>query len=97
MSGHQDEGLPLARILPAIESFPPTRDVDHCGQIEKVSPFDFYFTCSACQTCIKLRSSGAVCELEDVFDAVFSWVLTPEGSLAAEKRIDELRVDAQSN
>src|SRR5437867_1908020 len=75
-----------AALLEAIESFPTAREVTHCGQTFMVSPFDFNAHCPQCGTCIKLRSFSACAELEDVFDAVFSWMNQPNAATQASQR-----------
>ena len=74
-------------LVEAVESFPTSKDVNHCGQTFTVSPFEIYATCPACGARIKLRSSSAHMELEDLFDAFFTWLRKPEaGRLVADRQ-----------
>ena len=59
-------------LLDAIRDFPVKREVEHCGDVHNVSPFDFYFDCPACGVKIKLRAFSGSPEIEDVFDAVLA-------------------------
>ena len=73
-------------LLDAIKSFPVRRVVEHCGTSFTASAFDFYATCPACGTKLKLRSFSGEEEIEDLFDAVFEWMADPEAGEAATKR-----------
>lgn len=73
-------------LVEAIRAFPVVREVRHCGTTFRVSPFDFYATCPACGTRIKVRSFAAVTELEDVFDAVMEWMLQPGADEVVRRR-----------
>jgi hypothetical protein len=75
-----------ASLIDAIRSFPLEREVEHCGNKFTVSPFDIYATCPHCGDQIKLRSFAAAGEIEDVFDAVFEWLLQPEARELAKAR-----------
>jgi hypothetical protein len=77
-------------LLDAIAAFPTARDVTHCGTTFQVSPFDIYTTCPACAKRIKVRSFAAVPELEDVFDAVFTWMARPGAAELAQRRQQDL-------
>jgi hypothetical protein len=72
-------------IIDAIRSFPRERVLEHCGSRVVVSPFDIYASCPRCGGQVKLRSFSAVPEVEDVFDAVFEWMLQP-GAMALVRR-----------
>jgi|GEM_PF-5518242 len=86
----------LAAIPPAlleeIEHLPVRRDVSHCGTTWQISPFDVYSDCPVCKTRFKVRAFGGS-EIEDVFDAVFAWMSTPEARAAAEARIEAMQDD----
>lgn len=77
-------------LLDAIESFPVSRDVEHCGTRFAISPFDLYAVCPTCSSRIKVRSFGAVPELEDLFDAFFTWMNRPGASALAQNRMQSL-------
>lgn len=62
-------------LLEAIESVPLHREVRHCGETFQVSPFDIYADCPRCGIRIKVRSFTSGVEIEDVFDAVFAWMI----------------------
>ena len=49
-------------------------------------PFDFYATCPHCGLRLKLGAFSGVSEIEDVFDAVFSWMNQPGMAALVEKR-----------
>lgn len=80
-------------LLDTIATFPVSREVTHCGAVFAVSPFDIYATCPTCQTRLKLRSFGAVPEIQDVFDAVFAWMNQPGAAEIARKRQEEIAED----
>lgn len=81
-------------LLDAIAALQVSREVTHCGATFTVSPFDIYATCPACRARLKLRSFGAIPELQDVFDAVFAWMNQPGADEVARKRRDEIAQDA---
>ena len=94
MSPNKTAELPIAHdLLEAIASFPVQRDVHHCGTTFTVSPFDIYATCPACKKRLKVRSFAAVTEIEDVFDAVMTWMLQPGASEAVQRRMAEVAAD----
>jgi hypothetical protein len=64
-------------LIEGLRTFPVRREVEHCGQVFAVSPFEFYAACPQCGTRIKVRSCSGVLEIEDVFDAVFEWLRRP--------------------
>src|SRR2546430_129183 len=80
-------------LIDAIRSFPLEREVEHCGSKFVVSAFDIYATCPRCGNRIKLRSFSAVPELEDVFDAVFEWLLQPGARELAKRRQQAIEAD----
>ncbi len=73
-------------LLEAIQGLPLHRYVEHCGQKLQVSPFEFYALCPRCGERLKLRGFSGVPELEDVFDAVFSWMNQPGAAKFSEQR-----------
>jgi hypothetical protein len=83
-----------ARLVEAIRSLPPTREVEHCGGKFAVSSFDIYAECPRCKQRIKVRAFSAGEEIEDVFDAVFEWMTRPEAHDVAQRRI--AAVEAES-
>jgi hypothetical protein len=80
-------------LIDAIKALPHRREVNHCGTVFAVSPFDVYATCPHCGQRLKVRSFAAATELEDVFDAVFEWMLHGDGAESARRRLNELRAD----
>jgi hypothetical protein len=82
---HKDIAVPY-ELIEAIESFPLSREVEHCGIKFFVSPFEIYAQCPECHIEIKLRSFAAHYEIEDVFDAVFRWMNRPEALEVARPR-----------
>ena len=80
-------------LVEALRSFPVVRIVEHCGQRFGVSPFEFYAVCPRCQAQIKLRACAGVTELEDVFDAVFEWMLRPEAAELVRRRQQTIAAD----
>ena len=80
-------------VIAKIRSFPVARTVKHCDSTFSVSPFDIYVDCPKCKLQIKLRSFSASCELEDVFDAVFTWLITPDAQNIFKKRQYEIIED----
>ncbi len=73
-------------LIDAIKSFPTHRDVSHCGLTFQVPSLAIYGTCPTCGSRIKVRSFAAVPELEDLFDAMLEWTLSPEARRVAEER-----------
>jgi len=82
-----------AELIDAIKAFPHQREVRHCGATFMVSPFDIYATCPHCGQRIKVRSFAAATEIEDVFDAVFAWMLRGDGAELARQRQVAIRDD----
>src|ERR1700683_1150334 len=80
-------------LIGAIKTLPHHRDVRHCGAAFGVSPFDIYATCPHCGQQVKVRSFSAAAELEDVFDAVFEWMLHEGGEHLARQRQKAIRDD----
>ena len=78
----------------AISAFPLTRKVTHCGAVFAVSPFDIYATCPVCKTRLKVRSFGGGLEIEDLFDAVFTWLNQPGAQEIAHRRQQQIAEDA---
>ena len=76
-------------LIDAIRGFPTSRKVEHCGETYAVSPFDIYAECRRCGEKVKVRSFSGVPEIEDVFDAVFEWMLDPN---AEEIALDRMKV-----
>ena len=66
-----------SELLEAIETYPTTREATHCGSAFRVSSLAIYGVCPVCGTKVKLRSFSGQPELEDIFDAVFSWMQQP--------------------
>jgi hypothetical protein len=73
-------------LLEAIRTFPPEREVEHCGTRLVVGPFDLYAQCPHCGVRLKVRAFSGVTEIEDIFDAVFEWMRDPKARAAAEQR-----------
>jgi hypothetical protein len=80
-------------LIDAIKALPHRREVAHCGATFAVSPFDTYATCPHCGGRLKVRSFSAATELEDVFDAVFEWMLHGDGAELARRRQEAIRDD----
>ncbi len=80
-------------LLDAIAALPVVRELEHCGASFAASPFDLYGTCPVCNTRLKLRSFGAVPEIEDVFDAVFAWMNRPGAVELVQKRREQIAQD----
>lgn len=87
------EGEIPPRLIEAICSLPVYRSVGHCGQTFQISPFDFYLDCPRCGCRIKVRSFSAGCELEDVFDAVFTWMSQPGAEELVRRRQHVIQQD----
>lgn len=81
------------RLLTAIATLPVSRVVRHCASDVVVSPFDQYADCPACGRRVKARSYTAGAGLEDLFDAVFTWMQQPGAAQAARRRMRELAAD----
>lgn len=82
-----------SELLDAIRSFPHEREVEHCGTKIMVSPFDIYAACPRCGRQLKLRSFSTHPEIEDVFDAVFEWMLQPGAEVLARQRQQIIAID----
>jgi hypothetical protein len=80
-------------LIEAIRSFPTQRQVEHCGTKFVVSPFDIYAVCPGCGNRIKLRSFSAIPEIEDVFEAVFEWMLQPGAERLVRQRQRQEQAD----
>lgn len=80
-------------ILHAIRSLPATREVVHCQTSFRVSAFAIYAECPVCGAPVKVRSFSGELEVEDVFDAVFEWMSSPESKQLADGRVDEFASD----
>jgi len=72
---------------------PTARDIQHCGAVWSVSPFDIYARCPRCGLQIKLRSFSASPEIEDVFDAVFEWMNQSATDALVQRRRNAIRED----
>src|SRR5919109_5240035 len=83
-------------LVEAILAFPLRREVEHCGRTLHVSSFDLYATCPQCGTRLKVRSFSAQTEIEDLFDAVFEWMLQPGADDVVRRRQAEIEGDRQS-
>jgi hypothetical protein len=93
-----NRGTPLDRAtIDAVRQFPVARVLEHCGAQFEVSPFEIYAICPSCGTKIKARSFGGVPELEDVFDAVFEWLLTRDAQVACCRRQGQINSDLESD
>lgn len=73
-------------LIGKIKAFPLKREVEHCGQVFAVSPFEFYAQCPRCGARIKVRACSGVTEIEEVFDAVFQWMSHPGASELVRRR-----------
>ncbi len=73
-------------LIEAIHALPTRREVEHCGRRFEVAAFEMYATCPQCGQQVKLRGFSAIPEIEDVFDAVFSWMNQPGALEAVERR-----------
>ena len=78
-------------LTDALRELPAAREVEHCGHRFVVNPLSIYATCPHCNAEIKVRSFAAVEELEDVIDAVLTWMNHPTAAHAVEQRAAELR------
>ncbi len=75
-----------ASLLEEIRTFPVKREIEHCSHTICVSPFDFYAECPQCHVRIKIRSFAGAPEMEDIFDAVFTWMNQPGAEEIARRR-----------
>lgn len=82
-------------LIDALRQYPVAHILEHCGKQFEVSPFDIYAVCPTCKTEFKVRSFAAVTEIENVFDAVFEWLLTPEAQAACRRRQEEIKADLE--
>ncbi len=82
-------------LINDIRSFPLIRNIHHCGEVLSISPFDIYVTCHKCGQKIKVRSMSATSELEDVFDAVFEWLLQPGATPLMKRRQEIIRAEME--
>jgi len=80
-------------LLEAITSFPVRREARHCGTTFAAGPFDIYATCPTCGTRLKVRAFSGNTEVEDVFDAVLTWMLRPGADAAVRERLAALAAD----
>lgn len=80
-------------LLDAIAQFPIVREVSHCGASFEVSPFDLYAVCPMCSERVKVRSFAAIPEIEDVFEAVFTWLAQPGALEVARRRQNDMAAD----
>jgi hypothetical protein len=83
-------------LIEALRTFPLARTVEHCGQRIEFSPFDFHAICPRCGEKIRVRASSGVAELEDVFDAVFEWMLRPGAHELVERRQETIAEDSDA-
>ena len=81
-------------LAEAIESLPLLREVHHCGESFSVSPFAIYAECPVCHSRIKVRTFSAATELEDVFDAVFTWMNQPGAQELVQQRQQTIAADS---
>jgi len=77
-------------LLGAIRALPAKREVTHCATSFQVPAFALYGECPVCGTQIKVRSFSGDPELEDVFDAVFEWMSSPDTKQLANSRVAEI-------
>jgi hypothetical protein len=82
-------------LIDAIESFPLSRDVSHCGTVFTVPPLEIHATCPVCSSRIKVRSFSSGAEIEDVFDAVFAWLNKPGAQAVALQRQRQIADDPE--
>jgi hypothetical protein len=94
MGSPQTTDADISQSLPdAITSFPLARKVTHCGTAFAVAPFDIYAICPICKARLKVRAFSAGWEIEDVFDAVFTWLNQPGAQEIAQKRQQQIAED----
>jgi hypothetical protein len=84
-------------LLDAIRSYPTTRKVLHCGKSFQISPFEIYAICPVCREKIKVRSFTAFTEIEDVFDAVFEWMMSSDTSQLVKERQKTIENEARDS
>ena len=84
---------PDRSLIDAIQQFPLAKTYVHCGSDQNASPFDVYGVCNRCGARIKLRAMTAVTEIEDVFDAVFEWMMKPGAMVLVQRRQSEIASD----
>jgi hypothetical protein len=92
MKRNHDLEIP-ADLIESIETFPLQRDITHCEETFQVPSFTIYADCPRCGARIKVRSFGAVAEIEDVFDAVFTWMSQPGAEELVRRRQQVLQQD----
>jgi hypothetical protein len=80
-------------LLDAVEDFPTTREVTHCGQTFAVSPFEIYISCPTCGTRMKVRAFSAGNDIEDLFDTFFKWLQQPGAAQVAADRQAQIEND----
>lgn len=81
-------------LVEAIASLPLHRDVRHCGENFQVSSFAIYATCPVCESRVKVRAFATATEVEDVFDAVFTWMNQPGALELVHQRQQEIAADS---
>ena len=86
-----------AGLLESLENFPAAREIHHCGQSFSVSSFDFYTACPHCGKTIKLRAFSGCAEIEDLFDAVFTWMNRNGNPEVARRRMAEIAADSEES
>jgi hypothetical protein len=79
-----------AALTEAIRTFPTVAIAQHCDTKFEVSPFDFYATCPVCGVKFKFRSFSAQTEIQEVFDAVFEWLLSSEAQVIFRQRQQQI-------
>jgi hypothetical protein len=79
-----------AELLEAIRSLPAMREVVHCQTSFHVPVFAIYGACPDCGAQVKARAFSAELEVEDIFDTVFEWMLSPESRRVADERSAEI-------
>src|SRR5438067_9844308 len=82
-----------ADLIDAIKALPHRREVRHCGRTFLASTLDIYANCPQCGEPVKLRAFSGTPDLEDVFDAVLSWMLPDDAAELARRRQQALRDD----
>ena len=80
-------------LVEKIRSFPLVREINHCGRQFLISPFDIYAVCPLCQAKIKVRAFSASTEIEDIFDAVFEWMMQPNAISLVNQRQEAIKED----
>lgn len=84
--------IPL-ELVEAIETFPASREVHHCGETFTISPFDIYTDCPQCGKRLKVRALSAALGIEDLFDAFFTWMNQPGNEASVSRRRQEIADD----